>query len=111
MESGVGKVLPKKRGTVGASAPPRCDVLRNWRRVWNDSSLGDFMGKKGDESSVMVACSMDNRIRIKILKILAPGKLHTTFQLLNIHWFEKPLFENYLQKASPNSMSPKILTN
>jgi hypothetical protein len=69
------------------------------------------MGKKGDESSVMVACSMDNRIRIKILKILAPGKLHTTFQLLNIHWFEKPLFENYLQKASPNSMSPKILTN
>jgi hypothetical protein len=69
MESGVGKVLPKKRGTVGASAPPRCDVLRNWRRVWNDWSFGDFMRKKGDENSVMVACSKDNRIRIKILKI------------------------------------------
>jgi hypothetical protein len=68
MESGVGKVLPKKRGTVGASAPPGSDVLRNWR-VWNDSSLGDFMRTKGDENSVMVACSKDNRIRIKILKI------------------------------------------
>jgi hypothetical protein len=56
MESWVRKVFSKNRGTVGASAPPRSDVLRNWRRVCNDWSLGDFMGKKVDETSVMVAC-------------------------------------------------------